>query len=97
MSDPAEIQHAETDDKGVFFLVRDGARVAEMTYRRTSPTNVEIDHTEVTEVLRGRGVARKLLDALAVWARSSGQRVAATCKYAAGELQRDGTLKDLGG
>lgn len=95
MSDHAEIEHTESESGGMFFVERGGARVAEMTYRRTSPTLVVIDHTEVTEVLRGRGFARKLLDGLATWARSSGQRVGATCSYAAGELQRDATLRDL--
>ena len=52
------VSHEEHGNRGMFFIESDGARVAEMTYRKTGDSRIVIDHTEVQVNLRGRGVAR---------------------------------------
>ena len=95
-SNPAiHIQHDESDGRGAFFLQRDDARLAELTYSRVSDQLVIIDHTLVDAQLRGLGVARRLLDTAVAWARSTGTRVRATCPYALREFQRDASIQDV--
>jgi predicted GNAT family acetyltransferase len=89
------IEHAESDGRGAFFVAREGVRLAEMTYSRTGPDLVIIDHTEVHEALRGLGVARKLLDRAVAWARETKTRVAATCPYAKAQFEKDASIRDV--
>ena len=102
MSDEAslQIQHSDGAHAGAFFIERGGERIAEMTYARRGPSGpgaslINIDHTLVNPVLRGQGVARKLLDALVTWARATGTRVTATCSYAVGQFAQDESIRDV--
>jgi predicted GNAT family acetyltransferase len=90
-----QVQHEETSTGGAFFVTRDGMRLGELVYTRRSEDLVNIDHTEVDPALRGQGVARKLLDAAVAWARQSGTRVKATCRYARGQFESDASIKDV--
>lgn len=91
------ISHEEAAGGGAFFLARDGRRIAEMTYQRLGPARILIDHTEVDVALRGRGVARQLLDAAVAWARKEGIKISASCSYAVVQLARDASLADVRG
>jgi predicted GNAT family acetyltransferase len=95
VSDAIRIGHEEEDGKGAFFLDREGVRLAEMTYRRTGPSLVIIDHTEVHEKLKGMGVGRRMLDAAVAWARETKTRVAATCPYARAQFEKDASIQDV--
>lgn len=89
------IQHTEQGGRGSFFMERDGKPVGEMQYRRVSTTEVVMDHTEVHEVMRGLGVARKLLDAAAAWARQTNTKIGATCTYVLGQFEKDRGYDDV--
>ncbi len=91
----AEISHEEDAHGGAFFLVRDGVRVAEMTYSRSGPALVVIDHTLVDPKLRGQRVARTLLDAAVSWARATNTRIIATCSYVTLQFARDASIRDV--
>ena len=89
------IEHEEENGRGAFFLEREGIRLALMTYSRTGPDHVIIDHTEVNDALRGLGVARRLLDSAVAWARSTHTRVTATCPYAKAQFDKDPSIRDV--
>jgi predicted GNAT family acetyltransferase len=89
------VQHSDQGERGEFFIERDGARVAEMTYRRLHVSGILIDHTEVDVSLRGGGVARQLLDAAVSWARRNHIKISATCSYVVVQLSRDKSLQDV--
>ncbi|MBM3751865.1 MAG: N-acetyltransferase [Acidimicrobiia bacterium] len=89
------IKHEETGNRGAFYFEREGERLASMTYSRTTPTLVIIDHTEVSDVLKGQGMGRQLLDALVAWARETNTRLMATCPYALAQFKKDATLHDV--
>ena len=92
---PVAVEHDESEGRGAFFVMRTGKRIAEMTYSRADATLIIVDHTEVDDSLRGQGVARKLLDALVSWARTTGTRVMATCPYALAQFQKDASIRDV--
>ncbi len=90
-----DISHTQNEQGGAFFLLRDGARIAELTYSRAGAALVSIDHTLVDPALRGQGVARLLLDAAVEWARASNTKVIATCSYVAAQFASDPSISDI--
>jgi predicted GNAT family acetyltransferase len=89
------ITHSQQGPRGEFFIEENGARIAQMTYRRLDATRVLIDHTHVEPRLRGRGIARRLLDAAIAWARRNDTRISASCSYVLAEFARDASLRDV--
>lgn len=89
------IQHAQTNAAGKFYVEVDGERLAELSYARDGSDHATIEHTSVSERLRGRGVARRLVDAAVDWARATGTKLSATCSYAKGVLEKDPGLEDV--
>lgn len=89
------IAHEDTGQRGAFFLVKDGQRMAEMTYSRANASLVIVDHTEVDDSLQGQGVARRLLDTLVTWARDTHTKVMATCPYARAQFAKDASIRDV--
>ena len=89
------VEHEDEPSKGAFFVQKDGQRVAEMTYSRTNPSLIIIDHTEVDPSLSGQGVGRKLLDALVSWVRSAGIKVVPLCPFAKAQFGKDATIRDV--
>ena len=93
--DDLEIRREESDGRGAFFVDVNGQRVALQTYRRVDAQHVVVNHTQVDDSLRGRGVARRLLDASIAWARQTGTRIAATCPYAKAQFEKDPSIRDV--
>jgi predicted GNAT family acetyltransferase len=91
------ITHEDDGQRGAFFILQDGERIAEMTYVRRTASAVVIDHTLVTPALRGRNVAGSLLDAAVAWARRTGTKLSATCSYVQARFARDPGLRDVQG
>lgn len=92
-----QVEHRDGPSGGLFYIERNGARIAELTYQRLGESRILIDHTEVDPSLRGQGVARQLLDAAVAWARASGTRISATCSYVVIQFARDSSLRDVQG
>ncbi|MBI4957221.1 MAG: N-acetyltransferase, partial [Myxococcales bacterium] len=67
-----DVKHVTGTGEGAFVVERDGQRIAEMTYTAPDAGRATVDHTWVSDELRGQGVARELLDALVAWARADG-------------------------
>jgi predicted GNAT family acetyltransferase len=89
------IRREERDGRGAYVFERDGRRLAAMTFVRDGEKHIVIDHTEVSDELRGQGVGRKLLDAYVAWARESGTKIAATCPYARSVFDKDASIRDV--
>lgn len=90
-----EIRHEEHGTAGAFFIDDQGRRVAELTYTRQEPRTAVLQHTEVSTLLQGRGVARKLLDHAVAWARQTGTRIVPVCPYAKAVFDRTPELADV--
>lgn len=67
-----------------------GNIIAEITFSETSPGIFVIDHTFVAEILRGQGIASKLVQAAVNEIKNRGGQVMATCSYAAQWLNEHG-------
>jgi len=85
----------EEGHRGRFELMKDGARVGEMTFSRLSDDEVIADHTETDDSIRGMGGGKRLFAALVDWARQTGTRVRATCPFVIGMFERDPDSRDV--
>lgn len=88
------IRHQSDGRRGMFFIERDGRRVAELTYSRGEDV-VIVDHTWVAPSLRGGSSARRLVDAVVQWARSERTRLVPTCSYVRVVLARTPEYADV--
>lgn len=75
------IEHERKGHKGAFFWAQDGTRLAEMTYT-VAGSRVIIDHTDVDEVLRGKGAGAQLVRAAVEWARKEKVKLLPLCPFA---------------
>ncbi len=56
-----DIQHIEHGSKGAFIIKDNTERLAEMTYSKAGDSLIIIDHTEVSDALRGKGAGKQLV------------------------------------
>lgn len=68
--------------------------LAEITFYPVNDKQIEVDHTFTDTSLRGQGIARKLVERVAEYARSQGLRVSAVCPYAHKVLAEE-AFKDI--
>lgn len=89
------IEHQETASRGAFHIHHNGKQVGEMTYSRTNPSLVVVDHTYVDPNLRGHGIAQQLQDAMVAWARETHTKVIPVCSYVKLQFDRNAAIRDV--
>ena len=90
-----EIKHKENGSKGEFYIGEDGQRLAEMTYSWAGDDKFIIDHTWVSELLRGQHVGRQLLDFLVNFARDKGVKILPLCPFSKSVFDKDPSIHDV--
>lgn len=76
-----EIKHQLTGNKGLFYIEQDGKKVAEMEYTQAGEQRMIINHTEVSEVLRGKGAGLQLVKKAADYAREHKMKIFPLCPF----------------
>ncbi|MBB4101964.1 GNAT family N-acetyltransferase [Allorhizobium borbori] len=82
-----EIIREDNKSGGRYVATVDGHE-AEITFSRTSPTLIIVDHTGVPDALRGRGVGQALAQKVIEDARENGWRIIALCPFFKAQVQR---------
>lgn len=84
-----KIQREDTDTKGRYVLIKDGADAhAELTFSKVGKSMIIIDHTEVPEEYRGTGAGLKLVEKAVEDARAFGIKIMPLCPFAAAQFKR---------
>lgn len=89
------IQHKSGDTKGEFFIEKDGEVKARMTYSKLGSTQIIIDHTEVSDELRGSDTGKRLVKYGIDYAREHNLKVIPLCPFAKSVIERDKSLQDV--
>ena len=76
------IQREDDGKKGQFYLENNGKKEAIMTYTWAGDTKIIIDHTEVDDSLRGKGVGYKLVETAVLYLRENDLKVMPLCPFA---------------
>lgn len=90
-----EIQHQSDGRRGSFFIAGSEKRIAEMVYVMAGPDKLIIEHTEVDESLKGKGVGAKLLEALVDFVRKEEMKVIPLCPFAKATFKKRTDLQDV--
>ena len=89
------VQQNDNGKKGVFFVAQEHERLAEMTYSWAGTDKFIIDHTDVSDTLRGQGVGRHLLDAAVQFARERQVKIIPLCPFAKSVFDKEPSLRDV--
>ena len=82
------------ENAGAFVYEQNGQRVAEITWIERDGV-MNMNHTYVSDVLRGQGVAKKLLDAAANYARENSMKMKAICSYVVSSFEKSDAYDDV--
>ena len=88
-----EIRHNKNER--VFYIEQNGKLIAEMTYYFREEWEMVINHTYVSPVLRGKGIAQELVEEGVKFAREKGYKIYPTCSYAKVLLGKGEKFKDI--
>ncbi|SIQ36763.1 hypothetical protein SAMN05880582_1011623 [Rhizobium sp. RU20A] len=89
-----EILTSEEGAHGRYSVTVDGHEAA-MTYSRTSPELIIIDHTAVPDALRGKGVGQALAEHAVHAARAGGWKIMPLCPFMRAQMQRHADWQDV--
>jgi len=89
------ILHDQSDTKGTFYIKQNDLKVAEMTYTKNGNYRIIIDHTEVSESQKGKGLGKKLIYNVANYAREMNIKILPLCPFARRIFQQDKDLHDV--
>jgi predicted GNAT family acetyltransferase len=89
------IRHTQNRTKGYFFVGEEDNKQAEMTYTLPFPNKMIIDHTEVTDALRGQNVGYQLVYAAVEHARANNIKIIPLCPFANSVFKKKAELQDV--
>lgn len=89
------IERIEHGSKGAFIIKDNNQRVAEMTYSVAGANLIIIDHTEVSDSLRGTGAGKQLVTAAVNYAREKKIKIIPLCPYAKSVFDRTPEFSDV--
>ncbi|MDC7999374.1 GNAT family N-acetyltransferase [Gilvibacter sediminis] len=90
-----EITIKERDNKGFALARQNDERLGMMTYSVAGPELIIIDHTEVEEAHKQKGVGLKMLEALVTMARDKNQKILPLCPFANAMFKRHNEFADV--
>jgi len=90
-----DIRHQESQSKGAFYMEEGGIRLAEMSYSRAGDKLLIIDHTEVSDVLKGKGAGKQLVAAAVDHARRHDLKILPLCPFAKSVFDRVTEWQDV--
>ena len=93
-TDALVIEREEGPSKGRY-VVRLDRSEAQMTYSRAGAGLIIIDHTEVPQALRGRGIGEAMVARGVADARREGKKVVPLCPYARAQIMKHPEWQDV--
>ncbi|SDR10804.1 hypothetical protein SAMN05216232_3466 [Virgibacillus subterraneus] len=69
--------------------------LGEITFEPSGDNVLIVDHTYVSDELRGQGLAGKLVDKVVTYAREEGKKIDPTCSYAKDKMEKTPEYHDV--
>ena len=90
-----EIKQHDTEKNGNFYIEENGKTLAIMTYVYAGDHKFIIDHTQVPDALRGRGVGQALVLRAVQDARREAFKIIPLCPFAKAQFDRHEDWRDV--
>ncbi len=90
-----EVEHQDLDNKGRFYIGDKINKKSEMTYSKAGDSLIIIDHTDVSEELRGTGAGKQMLMKAVEYARNNGLKILPLCPFAKSVFDKDKSISDV--
>ncbi|GCC51886.1 GNAT family N-acetyltransferase [Chryseotalea sanaruensis] len=90
-----EVKHREIGSKGLFYIEIDNEKLAEMSYSKAGDKLIIIDHTEVSEKLKGKSAGKQLLQTAVDYARQHQIKILPLCPFAKSVFDKTPEYKDV--
>jgi len=89
------IQNQDDGKKGQFFIEEKGFHLAEMTYVWVGEEKFIINHTEVSEQLKGMGAGKQLVSKAVEFARKKNIKIIPLCPFAKSVFDKVTEFRDV--
>jgi hypothetical protein len=89
------IQNKKIGTKGMFFVENNGNILAEMVYSMPTPEKMIIEHTEVSDELKGQKVGYQLVHTAVEYARTHNIKIVPLCPFANAVFKRKPEYADV--
>ena len=89
------IQNKKVGKKGMFFVEQEGNILAEMVYSMPSENKMIIEHTEVSDELKGQHVGNQLVQTAVEYARAHDIKIVPLCTFASAVFKRKPEYADV--
>jgi len=90
-----DIKHISDNKGGTFIYEKEGTKLAEMVYVMAGASKMIIEHTDVDESLKGKGIGKELLAALVNFSREKQIKVIPLCPFANATLNKTKEWHDV--
>lgn len=77
-----EIKQKDDGKNGMFYIELEGETIGKMTYSWSGTDRILIIHTEVSNVLKGKGAGKQLVAKAVEFAREKGIKIVPLCSFA---------------
>ena len=89
------VEHKRTGNKGMFYVEYENEIAAEMVYSMRSDNEMIIEHTEVSDALRGKNIGYELVHASVEYARHHGIKIIPVCPFARSVFNKKPDFSDV--
>lgn len=89
------IEHKKVGTKGLFYVAGTKEPLAKMIYTMPSPEKMIIEHTEVSEELRGQNMGYQLVKTAVEFAREHSIKIIPLCPFANSVFKRKPEFADV--
>lgn len=78
-----------------FYIGKEASPQAEIGFMQGEGNKLIVDHTFVSDELRGQGIAGKLVDKMVNHARAEGKKIVPECSYAKSKIEKTAAYHDV--
>lgn len=89
------VQQKDDGKKGSFYIEEAGVVAAEMTYVWAGTDRIIIDHTGVSEALKGKSAGKQMLIKAVAFAREKGIKIVPLCPFARSVFDKVTEIRDV--
>lgn len=90
-----EVKREESETKGAFYIEEGGQRVANMTFSKAGGNILIIDHTDVSDALRGKNAGKQMVAAAVEHAREHQYKIIPLCPFAKSVFEKVKEYQDV--